>query len=126
MRSRKTDNNHRYIVECLRKFGVEVIDLASAGNFPDLLVSYQGFGVFLEIKVPGSRSTYTVKQLSFIAKTRWPCAIVTSADEAFRILQNRGPVISQKQKDRLAGFCQTAKASKYHRAAIARVLDVEI
>ena len=47
----KRDNNHRAIVQALRKIGCSVADTASMGKgFPDLVVGYRGKTFLVEVK----------------------------------------------------------------------------
>lgn len=118
---RQRDANHKPIADELTKRGVDVDDLSAIGKFPDLLCRYRKFGGFIEIKIPGSRTTYQRLQLKWISETTWPVAIVTNAEDAMRFLET-GEGLTRKQKDALAAFLVQDKADKWHPAAIERVL----
>ena len=92
---KKTDRNQAAIVAALREIpGVSVQDLHEVGRgCPDILVGYRGFtwrGSYVnnnwvfEIKVPGGK--LNDREREWHAIWRGPAAVITSADEALRIM----------------------------------------
>jgi len=57
--AKRTDGNHREIIDGLRAAGYTVLDLSKAGcGIPDaLVVSKCGASMFAEIKMPGGKLT---------------------------------------------------------------------
>ena len=78
-RAAKIDQNHREVVEALKKLPCEVLSLAQlGGGVPDLLVLFRGRFVLLEVKMPGEKTN--AAQDAFGA--RWPVNVVRSPTEA--------------------------------------------
>ena len=87
----KVDNNHRPIVEALRKAGCLVLSLAGLGKgVPDLLVYRAGRFFLLEVKNSEWRGELTDDQQKFIEKG-WPVDVVYDVYEAlFAVGLRRG------------------------------------
>lgn len=84
--ARRTDDNHRAIVDALERVGCLVVSLAAVGNgVPDLLVLRAGKLFLLEVKdgakVPSARKL-TGEQQSF--RKLWPVHVVLSPIDALR------------------------------------------
>lgn len=90
----KVDANQPEIVAALRKIGVFVVDLASAGGgIPDLLCGWHGSWKAVEVK-DGSRPPcerqLTPAQVKFhaeCAERGLPCYVVKSVDEALSLFK---------------------------------------
>lgn len=90
-RRRKKDANHPEVVRALEHIGVRVIDLSAVGGgVPDILCSYRGINVLLEIKRPGVagkkrgavQNETNRKQSSFRENWLGPVAVVDGPLEA--------------------------------------------
>lgn len=87
MRAAKVDVNQVQIVSALKKAGIAVKSLAAVGQgFPDLIAGFRGVNVLLEIKRPERPGRRTPDQVTFLAS--WPglVKVVTSPDEAIRVV----------------------------------------
>lgn len=113
------DGNHRGIVSELESRGVEVVELMQP---VDLLARLGDFVAFLEVKQPGSRARWTRTQLQFIANTRFPVGIVTSADEAWQVLTGGKALLTLGQKDRIQVFLMKTNDKFFTPKEIAEVL----
>jgi hypothetical protein len=89
-RAARVDKPHAAIMAALRKAGCQVFSLAGmAGGCPDLLV-YHGYTdrlLLVEVKTPG-QGRLTKAQELFVA--RFPVVVVTSAEEAVRLIVEKG------------------------------------
>jgi Holliday junction resolvase len=66
MRAKKTDKNHREIVDAFRKLGCSVFDTSAIGRgFPDILVGKALKTVLVEIK-SSDKATFTNYQKEFM------------------------------------------------------------
>lgn len=89
MRKRgRTDNNHAEVVKALRDASMQVLSLSTVGGgCPDLLVSWRGVNVLIEVKdggkTPGNRPL-TRAQEEFHSTWAGPLYVVTSAEEAIK------------------------------------------
>jgi hypothetical protein len=80
-RTGRVDANQGEIVEALRRAGRHVLLLSSVGKgCPDLLVSWSGRAILMEVKTPGGR--LTPDQEAFVARYPGPFVVVRSAAEA--------------------------------------------
>lgn len=91
-RAARTDANHAEVVEALRLHGANVIDTSGLGNgFPDLLVTFMGSTILMEIKDGKkflSRQKLTSQQIKFHADwTGGPLCIVDGVEAALRVLK---------------------------------------
>ena len=96
-RKNKLDANHLSLVAALQARGVMVEQL---GQPVDILGAYRGFTGFGEIKIKGSAAKFTRVQLQWIARTRWPIAIVHDIDEAMEYFTS-GNGLTDSDKYRL-------------------------
>lgn len=94
--SARTDANQDEIVKALRSIGALVLSLAAIGKgCPDLLVSWNGVLVLMEIKdgsKPRSQRKLTSMELDFFDK--WsgsPVFVVESIDDAVSVLNSITP-----------------------------------
>ena len=89
-RAAKTDRNQAEIVAALRKAGAGVCDLSAVGQgCPDLLVSYRGAWLLLEVKdgkKPPSARHLTTDQNKWHAQHRANVHIVTSVAGALEAI----------------------------------------
>jgi hypothetical protein len=89
-RAAKVDGNHGDVVAALRKVGIAARSTATIGEgFPDLLAGFRGVNVLLEIKdstKPPSARKLTKAEEDFIATWPGPVYVVTSAEEAVRVV----------------------------------------
>lgn len=82
MRARKTDDNQKRLVECLRAAGVEVRVLSAVGSgMTDLLTYYRGVIRVVEIKNLDGRGRKLTKLQEKFRKT-WPVIVVADEREA--------------------------------------------
>lgn len=90
MRASKIDDNHTEIVNALRKAGCSVASTAGVANgFPDIIVGRFGINYLLEIKdgnKPKSYQRLTAAQKRWHERWRGQAAVVTSVNEAFRVV----------------------------------------
>lgn len=83
----RLDSTHHEVVDALRKVGALVKSLASLGDdTPDLLVSWRGRLMLMEVKSPGGK--LRPGQLAF-QQAGWPVSVVESAVEAVAALSGR-------------------------------------
>ena len=85
--ARRTDTNQTEIVETLRKAGADVYILSMVGRgLPDLLVTYGGETILMEIK-RDAKAKFTKDQLKFIANWKGgPLSRVDSPEAALRAI----------------------------------------
>lgn len=88
--SKRVDSNHSEIVKGLRAIGATVRSTATVGQgFPDLAVGYHGATFLLEIKDGAkspSRRTLTPDEQKFHLTWRGAVAVVTSLEDALKII----------------------------------------
>ena len=85
-RAAKVDGNHAEVVKALRKAGVKVVSLAAVGNgVPDLLTSFGGETILIEVKNPEGRNKVSKEQQAFFADWLGRAVVVTSAKEALSV-----------------------------------------
>lgn len=86
----KTDRNQREIVGALRSVGASVDTCHAVGaGFPDLAVGFRGVNYFLEVKdglLPPSDRKLTDAQVEWHGAWRGQVVVVTSVDEALRVI----------------------------------------
>ena len=96
-RAAKVDANHGAIVATLRKQGAQLQSLAAIGvGCPDLLVSYGGVNVLMEVKdgdKPRSAQRLNYDQALWHAYWTGPVLLVTSAEDA---IQQLGQMVGRK------------------------------
>ena len=84
--ARRTDANHREIVETFRALNASVVSLSSVGaGVPDLLVAYCGETILVEVKdgaKTASQRKLTPAQVKFHKEWGGVIAVVTSHDDA--------------------------------------------
>ena len=90
---RRTDANHRLVVENLRAVpGVTVLDLSAVGRgCPDILVGYAGRNILMEIKDGGkvpSAQKLTSPQVVFHGSWTGQATVVRSTGEALALLND--------------------------------------
>lgn len=117
--AKSRDTNHKDVADYLRKVGVDVTEIFDP---LDLLCHWRGFTALVEVKKPGSRATYTRTQLRYIALTPIPVFIAKTGKEAFEFMQTRKG-LTPRQQDAIAAFLTRETASKWHPAAIERLLN---
>lgn len=111
--AKKLDATHTPIKEFLEFHGVEVVDCASAGKVPDLLVKYNSFVGWIECKVPVKREVrFTYEQVNWIAHTRFSVRIVDNKFDALEFAKTHNGRITQSEKDNLAIFCSMVTDKK--------------
>jgi Holliday junction resolvase len=90
MRAARTDANHVQVVEALRAAGATVQSLAAVGKgVPDLLVSFKGVNILMEVKDGNkspSRQKLTEDQIKFHGTWQGPISIVDGPEAALRAL----------------------------------------
>ena len=86
----RTDANHAAIVDALRRVGAAVTSLAAVGHgVPDLLVSYRGQWILMELKdgaQPPSRRRLTPDEAAWCQQQHAPVWVVGSVDDALMAL----------------------------------------
>lgn len=89
-RAARTDNNHEAVVRALRKIGATAISLAAVGKgCPDLVVGFRGMNTLIEVKdgtKPPSERRLTADQVAFHESWAGQVVVVTSAEEAVRVV----------------------------------------
>lgn len=101
-RNARVDDNQAEIVAALRRAGATVQSLATIGKgCPDLLVAYRQSNILIEVKdgrKPPSARKLTDDEAAWIGRWNAPVFIITSADEAVKLLgfvfgpqMDRGP-----------------------------------
>lgn len=113
------DGNHAEIVAFLRCHGIEVIETERP---LDILIR-RGDGVcgFAEIKTTARNASIRRSQLEFMSETDMPVAFVKSDGEAL-IFAETMEGLTRQQKDALGVFLTRETASKWHPAAVERVI----
>jgi len=90
MRAAKVDANHIQVVSALRAAGATVQSLAAVGKgVPDLLVSFKGVNLLMEVKDGNkspSRQKLTEDQIKFHRTWQGPISIVDGPEAALRAL----------------------------------------
>lgn len=90
MRAARVDANAPQIVAALRAAGATVRVIIQGAGLPDLLVGYKGQTYLLEVKdgkkPPSARKLTPDEQKFFDEWTGGPCVIVTSVEDALRVI----------------------------------------
>lgn len=115
------DGNHKAIVDSMRDNGFEVIETFRP---LDVQVFNGERAGWIEIKTKQRNAPIKLTQIKFMATTKMPVAFVKTEDEALEFARTLNG-LTQKQKDDLATFCETATRKQYHPAVIERVLSWE-
>lgn len=90
---KRVDSNQAMIVEALRRAGCDVVLLHEHGRgVPDLLVTYAGRTLLMEVKVPGKR--LNKRQVEFRATWSGELAVVTTPLEALAALRLAQPILT--------------------------------
>lgn len=80
----RVDENHKIIVDALRKAGRSVLSLHQIGHgCPDILVGHHGVNYLLEIKVKGGELNEVQEQ--FHTSWKGQKAVIFTIDEALKI-----------------------------------------
>lgn len=88
-RAARVDRNQSAIVEALRACGCTVQSLATVGRgCPDLLVSYRGKTVLLEVKA-GKTGRLTADQVRWHGAWLGELRVVRTVDEAIEAIRER-------------------------------------
>lgn len=94
-RAAKTDRNQAEIVRALRQAGASVLCLHAVGQgCPDLVVGWRGRNLFMEIKdgnLPPSKQVLTEDEQDFFWSWSGHYALITTVEEAIKVLQNVKP-----------------------------------
>jgi len=94
MRAARRDDNESEIVKALRACGAKVRIITQGDGIPDLLVSYNGYTILLEVKdgnkPPSARKLTEAEQKFFDEWTGGILAKVESVQEALDILKSCG------------------------------------
>ena len=90
---RKTDNNHKRIIDNCRKIPqLSVFSTHTIGKgFPDIVIGYKGKNYLIEIKdgdKPKSQTKLTEDEIKFHDKWKGQICIVYSFDDILNILNN--------------------------------------
>jgi Holliday junction resolvase len=106
-RAAHVDGNHHAVVAELRRNGIAVLSLAAVGKgCPDLLCAFRDVTVLLELKNPEAERgpaqamKLTVQETEFIANWPGKVYVVTSPEEAVRVVVEAA---RPSQKSREAG-----------------------
>jgi len=85
--AKRTDANHKEIMQAFRGFGATVLDLSRQGmGCPDLLISHQGSMALVEVKTPGGK--FTPQQELFMTCWQAPVHRVESVEEAETLIKS--------------------------------------
>ena len=86
--SAKRDDNEAQIVDALEACGATVQRLDAKG-VPDLLVGYRNQNLLMEVKINGLRkeAMLTVRQKEWLSKWNGQWTIVSTPNEAMKVLQ---------------------------------------
>jgi hypothetical protein len=96
---KRTDANQQLIMDTLRKAGATVQTLHEVGRgVPDLLVSYSGATLLLEVKVPGKKPN--AKQIAWRQAWQGETAVVTTPLEALAALRIQAAPILHSERNR--------------------------
>ncbi len=83
--ARRTDANHRQIVDALRDVGWQVIDLHRVGNgCPDLICWHYARQALRLVEVKDGKGELTEGQQRLIDE-KWPICIVRTVDDAVNL-----------------------------------------
>lgn len=87
MTPRKVDANQAEIVDALRSIGCLIADMSAVGRgFPDLLVSFRGKLLLLEVKNPKAHGKLNKLQREWHANWKGQAAVVHSIEEALQVV----------------------------------------
>lgn len=118
----KLDANHRAVVADLKKMGVKVQEILEP---VDLFCAVGSTcWAFVELKIAGSRATFTRKQLQWMSETPMRVLIAYSADDVQEKLLNE-KYLTQRQKDGIAALLAREDRDQFHPAAIRRALEAK-
>lgn len=85
----KKDANQPEIVEALEKIGCSVLDLSGVGGgCPDLLVSFRGRLLLMEVKNPKARGKLNERQKKWHSDWRGDVRVVNSVGEAIHVIEH--------------------------------------
>jgi lambda repressor-like predicted transcriptional regulator len=85
MYNKRTDRNQQDIVDALRRVGCSIQDLSKVGGgCPDLLISFRGKNILLEVKTDTGR--LNALQVDFHATWHGPLYVVKSVNEALKAI----------------------------------------
>lgn len=85
----KTDNNHKKIIDDLRKIGASVVSTHNVGSgFCDIVVGYRGRNYLFEIK-SHKNAKLTQDELKFSQIWNGQYHVIYSFDDAFRVINKR-------------------------------------
>jgi hypothetical protein len=85
-RAARVDGNHDEVIDALRRIGAKAVYLRAP---VDLLVGFRGVNALLEVKdgrLPPSHRQLTADERDFIATWPGTVHVVTSAEEAVRVV----------------------------------------
>ena len=86
MRAHKVDRNQRDIVAALRGVGATVHVTSGMGKgFPDLVVGFRGVNHLVEVK-PDKKAQLTEDEIEFLDRWRGEVHVITSVEEALRMI----------------------------------------
>ena len=89
---RKVDANQAEIVDALKSIGCLIADMSAVGRgFPDLLVSFRGKLLLLEVKNPKARGKLNKLQQEWHEQWRGQAAVVYSIEEALQVVTANEP-----------------------------------
>lgn len=82
---KKTDRNHREIMELFRKIGAVVDDTSAVGRgFPDIIINYRGLFAAVEIK-SDDKAKLTKPQINWHSLHSGLSFVVRSADDVLAV-----------------------------------------
>ncbi len=121
---KQKDANHIAVVNELRRLGVSVVDLSGNGaGCPDLLLYYRGNTVLCELKC-GKKAELKKTQVKFMSEYRGHVGIAQTALEAAALAKEPDFwSLTDRQKDKLAGFLLTMDKPKVHLATILKIIE---
>ena len=84
--AKRTDSNHKEIMQAFRSVGATVLDLSRVGmGCPDLLISHQGSQALVEVKAPGGK--FTPQQKLFMTCWQAPVHKIETVQEAVELVK---------------------------------------
>jgi len=85
MRAKRTDSNHKEIVQALRAAGVSVMDTSAVGRgFPDLVIGWNGQNYLAEIKTAKGKPNDL--QVNFFTTWQGQAILIREVTDIFNFL----------------------------------------
>lgn len=124
---KRVDANQQEVIKCFRQFGCHVVTTHMVGKgFPDIVVSYKGFTVLVEIKdgsKPPSKRKLTQQEAVFKGTFQGWYEVVESVEDTCKVFNRIRKRLQEGLNRGDAGSAARGREAVHTRRGSIRVVD---